>query len=331
MFSSYEYAIFLVVVGAIWFIQVSSLLSALRVGSLVVVEEGRRRVLCSVMRNEEPYVDEWLKYHLRVGWNRIVIYDHNSTDGLAEVVDGYPDRVERIFVPWNDSEIGPRYAMGKVQVNSFVDCFKRYWKSAEVLSTIDVDEYIYPGEEFWNHEDPLWEAFKAEGLVRANRTTIGLYELQDFGFGALVETPLEKNVIDFYAHRSPSSPSELKAWDQYQKTNCSHSQHVVKSRTPSKVIYFPNGQLDNVVLPYVHSPLLGFNQPDKFDQVRVTLFRVNHYRFRSKNEIKRKAEKSNAGFSLTGIPMGHCTFQFFSFVEDDALMRFNRSGRPGIR
>lgn len=54
---------------------------------------GRRRAsarhactLVAIARDEEPYIAEWLAFHLAVGVSRILVFDHGSRDDTASIV-----------------------------------------------------------------------------------------------------------------------------------------------------------------------------------------------------------------------------------------------------
>lgn len=52
-------------------------------------KEGTPRlVLCSLMKNEVPYMIEWVEFHRLIGFHHIAIYDDSSTDNamLAETL-----------------------------------------------------------------------------------------------------------------------------------------------------------------------------------------------------------------------------------------------------
>jgi Glycosyl transferase family 2 len=40
-----------------------------------------RVTACTIVRNELPYLIEWIEFHRLVGFHRLVVYDDNSTDG----------------------------------------------------------------------------------------------------------------------------------------------------------------------------------------------------------------------------------------------------------
>lgn len=43
------------------------------------------------IRNEARYIPEWIEFHLLQGYDHFILYDHDSTDNLAEIVKPYTD------------------------------------------------------------------------------------------------------------------------------------------------------------------------------------------------------------------------------------------------
>ena len=92
---------------------------------------------CAIMKNEAPYVKEWIDYHRLVGVKRFYIYDNESTDNMEEVLTPY---IEQGIVVY-------KYYPGKAaQMPVYNDCIKNYKDKAQWLAIIDTDEFIVPIE-----------------------------------------------------------------------------------------------------------------------------------------------------------------------------------------
>ena len=91
--------------------------------------------IVAVVKNEVPYIVEWIEYHLLVGVQKFIIYDNESTDNLRECLEPYikNDIVEYIFFP------GIRQ-----QLNSYNDAIRRYRYSSFWFAFIDIDEFLLP-------------------------------------------------------------------------------------------------------------------------------------------------------------------------------------------
>lgn len=89
----------------------------------------------AVVKNEAPYVKEWLDYHLAAGVNHFYIYDNESSDNLRETLQPYIDSniVTYTFYPGQNK----KFAV-------YNEAFKDYKFFCRYMAFIDVDEFIYP-------------------------------------------------------------------------------------------------------------------------------------------------------------------------------------------
>lgn len=45
--------------------------------------------ICVIVKNEAPYMKEWIDYHRLVGVEKFYVYDNESTDSLLSVLAPY--------------------------------------------------------------------------------------------------------------------------------------------------------------------------------------------------------------------------------------------------
>lgn len=96
--------------------------------------------LCAVAKNENAYIDEWVRYHIDLGYDRIYLYDNNDPD--APFVGGcispeYRDRVEIIAAPGN-------YRSRQFAI--YNDWIQRHSDGWDWCSFIDIDEFVVTGK-----------------------------------------------------------------------------------------------------------------------------------------------------------------------------------------
>jgi hypothetical protein len=97
--------------------------------------EGSSTVaLCGMLRNERPYLLEWLAYHKLVGFEEIVLYDNGSRDGGGQVLAALAARGELTHVDWPD-----RPGMTP-QITAYLDASRRI--GSEWLAYLDLDEFL---------------------------------------------------------------------------------------------------------------------------------------------------------------------------------------------
>lgn len=91
--------------------------------------------IVTIMKNEAPYVKEWLDYHILVGVKKFYIYDNDSDDNLHDVLRPYIEQgiVEYTFYPGQEQ-----------MLPAFNECVQRHRDDVEWLAIIDADEFIVP-------------------------------------------------------------------------------------------------------------------------------------------------------------------------------------------
>lgn len=85
------------------------------------------------MKNEGPYIDEWITYHHLIGVDRFIIYDNDSDDDLLDKLKKYIDigLVEYIQFPGSHQ-----------QVPAYSDALKNNQEKTRYLGYLDIDEFI---------------------------------------------------------------------------------------------------------------------------------------------------------------------------------------------
>ena len=89
----------------------------------------------AIMKNEAPYVKEWLDYHLLAGADHFFIYDNGSEDNLEEVLQPYIDAELVTYIYY------PGKGMLMDSYNDAIENFKFYCR---YMAFIDADEFIFP-------------------------------------------------------------------------------------------------------------------------------------------------------------------------------------------
>jgi len=141
----------------------------LGVNTTVVVAKLRKTLktakvmLCSIMKNEELYVDEWLEYHRYLGFEHAHLFDNadNASTYLASLPTKYNKFVKVTHFP----------GLGK-QVSAYQACVKEGAKSNVWAAFIDIDEFIVLQE----HSDIktfLQDVAPEGGSVVLNWSTMG--------------------------------------------------------------------------------------------------------------------------------------------------------------
>lgn len=89
--------------------------------------------ITAIMKNEGPYLKEWLDYHILVGVDKFYLYDNESTDNTTEILKPY---IKRGIVDYT-------YYPGKAQqMNAYHDSLNKHYNETKWMAIIDLDEFI---------------------------------------------------------------------------------------------------------------------------------------------------------------------------------------------
>ena len=91
--------------------------------------------ICSIFKNEAPYLREWIEYHLLVGVEHFYLYNNNSEDNYSEVLESYIKKGVVTLIDW------PEYPG---QVKAYRHWYENYRFDSNWVALIDLDEFICP-------------------------------------------------------------------------------------------------------------------------------------------------------------------------------------------
>lgn len=118
-----------------------------------------KTVICAIIKDERPYIKEWVEYHLNLGFDHIYLYEDYGSDSHADIVEEYSNvTLKRLGkdVPIKD------YYNTKTQValyNWFLNKCKQECIADWVLYT-DIDEFLTFEDDY--NLKRLCEEFKDE-------------------------------------------------------------------------------------------------------------------------------------------------------------------------
>jgi Uncharacterized enzyme of heme biosynthesis len=123
--------------------------------------------VCLIARDENAYIREWAEYHLRIGFDAVILYDNESTTPLADELTDLAalGRVLAHTIP-SDPE-----GWIKTQGNAYTDCMERYRDAFRWIAVIDSDEFLVP-KHTRNIKEFLGE-YECYGAVVANWVMFG--------------------------------------------------------------------------------------------------------------------------------------------------------------
>lgn len=237
--------------------------------------------VCTIVKNEGLYIEEWLEFHLLQGVEHFFIYDNESSDGLPTILAPYI-RAELVTY-----KLWPGTAQ---QMKTFAHCIENYRDFAKWMAFIDVDEFLYTDGSAGSVMDFL-------SMVAAPGLAVRWYL---FGSsGELVYRP--ELVIRRFTHRCPTPNKHVKSIVQPAE--------VERVGNDPHYFYFKNGgravDENGVMLPEIYSVMEGGT---------AEKIAVNHYYTKSLEEamIRWKEVRVSSGAVR---PERMAEFEKFDFNE----------------
>ncbi len=90
--------------------------------------------VCAIFREEAPFLDEWISFHLGVGATHFYLYNNFSTDNFRDVLAPWIERGIVTLIEW-PVPVG--------QLPAYRDCLKRARWDCRWIAFIDIDEFLF--------------------------------------------------------------------------------------------------------------------------------------------------------------------------------------------
>ncbi len=95
--------------------------------------------IVAIVRDEAPYLEEWIEFHTLVGAGHFLIYDNGSSDGTQDILARYARAGLVAWRPW------PSHEGWNSQFAAYAHAIKVWRERCRWMAFIDVDEFIFPG------------------------------------------------------------------------------------------------------------------------------------------------------------------------------------------
>jgi hypothetical protein len=93
-----------------------------------------RLAICAIFRHEDPYLDEWVRFHRAQGFERFFLYD-NGTDGERL-------KSSSILAPYSEAT-HIHFPGRSMQLRAYANCLARFGSQADWIAFIDLDEFLF--------------------------------------------------------------------------------------------------------------------------------------------------------------------------------------------
>jgi hypothetical protein len=205
--------------------------------------------IASIQRNRNPWVVEWLAFHMLVGFDRFYLYCHKCDDGmqdtLLKLAAHYPITVHVIA------------SDDKPQLAAYQHAWNNYNAGAEWMAFIDGDEFLFPVQ-----KDSMAEALAS--YAGQPLSALAAYWIC-YGSNGHIEEPSGLLMENFPRHSEPAFSANR------------HFKSIVRGGQPvhcvgSHLFATPQGTFDELLRPLVQPRL---NDPSLAPSHQH--FRINHY------------------------------------------------------
>ena len=96
----------------------------------LTIKSNGKSLVCCIAKNEDDYINEWIRYNIHVGFDHVVVYQNNWR---AKVDDDLKDRVT--LVEWDTNYMF-------AQQKAYNDCISKFADEYDWIAFFDVDEFL---------------------------------------------------------------------------------------------------------------------------------------------------------------------------------------------
>lgn len=142
--------------------------------------------ICSIFKDEAPWLKEWIEYHKILGVSHFRLYNNESSDNYLDVLEPYIKSGEVILLDWPNQEGDLTNWACLRQWPACIDGLINLKNIAKWVALIDIDEFILP------LEDPNLIVF----LDKYEAYPAVVLNWQCFGTSYITEQPEGKLLIE---------------------------------------------------------------------------------------------------------------------------------------
>ncbi len=222
--------------------------------------------IAAIIKNEAPYIKEWIEYHKLVGVEKFYIYDNESTDNTKEILSAYIKSGEVIYKSFPGE---------RMQCKAYNHAVKNYKFECKYIAFIDIDEFILP---LTNKN--IFET--VEDKLKGNPKTSGL-AVQWLIFGSS-------------GHKTQPNGLVIENYTLCAQEEFDYNKYVKTIANPRKINYFTDPHF-----PVYYKGFHNINSNGEIIKGSETNnkrcykdIRINHYFTKSYEEFIRKRERGRS-------------------------------------
>lgn len=259
--------------------------------------------IVAIFKNEAPYLQEWLDYHLVAGVEHFYLYNNDSSDNFAEVLAPY---IAANIVTLIDF---PGRAMQNL---AYEDALENFRFDCRYIAFIDLDEFIYP-----KTNRSVAEVVD-EILSRDDKAAALAINWQYFGSNGHETADYSRGVLERFTRRAPDD------WTFEDDNGKLRGNIYVKSIVnPRNVDYF-NGMHNIKYFDGLKSISSSGMENFKAGNYPITTDKIviHHYYVKSREEYSTKVKRGDAFFIENYRKMAMFDIYDRNEVFDDGILKY---------
>ena len=269
----------------------------------------------AIMKDEEPYVKEWIDYHLLAGVDQFYIYDNDSTPEFKKILQPY---IDANIVTYT------RYSGKCRQMEAYADAFKRFRFYCRYMAWIDGDEFIFP-----KSKSTITEI--VDEVLTANPSASGLaVNIHAFGSNNLETADYDVGVLERFTRRAGDDWTPVVTWTT--DPNVRGGTASVKTiANPRRLKFFPTPHAP-VYFDGAHSVNENGKMVQSFSNFPVTVDKIvmNHYHVKSFEEYSKKVQRGNADHFDNHYKIEQFKSRDHNDVFDDGIIKYRNARRDAL-
>ena len=247
-------------------------------------------VACAILRDEAPFLAEWVEFHRLVGVEHFFLYDNGSVDHPEDVLAPFVAEGCDTLQSW------PTPFHHRASHKAYADCLERVRGRARWLACLDLDEFLFSPRsyrldpalrEFEDYPGVVvrWQIYGSSGELHASPAPV-ISRFNRRAPTGWIRNRNVKSIVDPSRALRPASvhhfvyrDGALAVTESKEPVRPRHRPRLKKYLRP---LYRMLGPAVRWVDPYVRTRFSSRT-------VSADLLRINHYPVKSREEFSRKA------------------------------------------